>query len=104
MYQRREMDNNAIIHLYKQMAKVRKQPAAKNLANVPATQEVLLWVDSFSDAFTPELAHDAVRVLRAAGYQVRVSSGEVCCGLAWIISGQLLWARYIVRGCLGSFC
>src|SRR5690625_413879 len=100
---RREMASFAITPFHKQWAKVQKQPAAKNLANVPATQEVLLWVDSFSDAFTPDLAHDAVRVLRAAGYRVRVSSGEVCCGLTWITTGQLDGARKKLRGLLDLF-
>src|SRR5690625_5717182 len=100
---RREMASVAITPFHKQWAKVEKQPAAKNLANVSTTQEVLLWVDSFSDAFTPELAHDAVRVLRAAGYRVRVSSGEVCCGLTWITTGQLDGARKKLRGLLDLF-
>src|SRR5690625_7460467 len=73
------------------------------LTNVSTTQKVILWVDSFSDAFTPELAHDAVRVLRAAGYRVRVSSGEVCCGLTWITTGQLDGARKKLRGLLDLF-
>src|SRR5690625_7564104 len=94
---RREMASFAITPFHKQWAKVEKQPAAKNLANVSTTQEVLLWVDSFSDAITPDLAHHAVRVLRAAGYRVRVSSGEVCCGLTWITNGEVVGVRIKLR-------
>src|SRR5699024_6484654 len=61
--------------------------------SLPPTVRVVLWVDSFSAASSPELAHAASRVLRAAGYDVQVSSGEVCCGLTCITTGQLDGAR-----------
>lgn len=55
--------------------------------------EVLLFVDSFSDAFTPEAAIAAIDVLTDAGYRVRLPSEQVCCGLTWITTGQLDGAR-----------
>jgi FAD/FMN-containing dehydrogenase/Fe-S oxidoreductase len=54
---------------------------------------VLLWVDTFTDHFTPEVGQAAVRVLEAAGYSVRITDEAVCCGLTWISTGQLDGAR-----------
>jgi FAD/FMN-containing dehydrogenase/Fe-S oxidoreductase len=54
---------------------------------------VLLWVDTFTNAFAPQIGQAAVRVLEAAGYEVRVTSKNVCCGLTWISTGQLAGAR-----------
>jgi Fe-S oxidoreductase len=54
---------------------------------------VLLWVDTFTEHFTPEVGAAAVRVLEAAGYRVEISSPGQCCGLTWISTGQLDVAR-----------
>jgi FAD/FMN-containing dehydrogenase/Fe-S oxidoreductase len=58
---------------------------------------VLLWVDTFTDHFTPEVGRAAVRVLEAAGYTVQVTREPVCCGLTWISTGQLDGARRQLR-------
>jgi FAD/FMN-containing dehydrogenase/Fe-S oxidoreductase len=58
---------------------------------------VLLWVDTFTDYFTPEVGRAAVRVLEAAGYAVEVTGEPVCCGLTWISTGQLDGARRQLR-------
>ncbi|MGW4946231.1 FAD-binding and (Fe-S)-binding domain-containing protein [Actinoplanes sp. NPDC004185] len=57
---------------------------------------VVLFADSFSDAFSPEVAEATVRVLRAAGYEPQLPSGSVCCGLTWITTGQLDAAKKIL--------
>ena len=57
---------------------------------------VVLFADSFSDAFDPEVAEATVRVLREAGYEPRLPSGSVCCGLTWITTGQLDAAKRIL--------
>lgn len=54
---------------------------------------VLLWVDTFTDHFSPEVGRAAVRVLEAAGYSVRIVEKPVCCGLTWISTGQLDGAK-----------
>lgn len=59
--------------------------------------QVLLWADSFTNYFTPEVGKAAVRVLEDAGYQVRIPEKPVCCGLTWISTGQLDSARKILR-------
>lgn len=57
---------------------------------------VLLFVDSFSDAFQPEVPRAMVEVLEAAGYAPEITSRNVCCGLTWITTGQLDSARRIL--------
>jgi FAD/FMN-containing dehydrogenase/Fe-S oxidoreductase len=59
----------------------------------PDARPVLLWVDTFTNAFAPQVGHAAVAVLEAAGYQVAVTGRNVCCGLTWISTGQLDGAR-----------
>ncbi len=58
---------------------------------------VLLWVDTFTNAFAPQVGQAAVQVLEAAGYQVRITGRNVCCGLTWISTGQLDGARRQLR-------
>ncbi|TDW29438.1 FAD-binding and (Fe-S)-binding domain-containing protein [Cryobacterium psychrophilum] len=62
---------------------------------VPATgtHRVLLWVDSFTDSMTPEVAVAAVQVLTSAGCDVQVAGPGACCGLTLITTGQLTAAR-----------
>jgi len=63
---------------------------------------VLLWVDTFTDHFTPEVGQAAVRVLEAAGYAVQITKRPVCCGLTWISTGQLDGARRQLRRSLDA--
>ncbi|MCP2163669.1 FAD-binding and (Fe-S)-binding domain-containing protein [Goodfellowiella coeruleoviolacea] len=62
-----------------------------------ARPPVLLWVDSFSNGMSPEVATAAVEVLTDAGYRVVVPERSVCCGLTWISTGQLTGARRRLR-------
>ncbi|GAA0495802.1 oxidoreductase [Paractinoplanes deccanensis] len=57
---------------------------------------VVLFVDSFTDHFSPEIAQAAVDVLVDAGYAPQVTSRKACCGLTWISTGQLDAARRIL--------
>jgi FAD/FMN-containing dehydrogenase/Fe-S oxidoreductase len=54
---------------------------------------VVLWVDCFSDAFSPDIGHAAVRLLGDAGYDIVIPQARACCGLTWITTGQLPAAR-----------
>lgn len=51
--------------------------------------EVVLFVDTFTDGFSPEVGESAVAVLEDAGYRVLVTKQRVCCGLTWLSTGQL---------------
>jgi FAD/FMN-containing dehydrogenase/Fe-S oxidoreductase len=63
---------------------------------------VLLWVDTFTEAFAPEVGRAAVAVLESAGYSVRLTPRPVCCGLTWISTGQLDGARRQLRRSLAA--
>jgi Fe-S oxidoreductase len=61
----------------------------------------VLFVDSFTNHFSPEVARAAVEVLTAAGYAPEISAKDVCCGLTWISTGQLDAARRILGKTVG---
>ncbi|HST47096.1 FAD-binding and (Fe-S)-binding domain-containing protein [Jatrophihabitans sp.] len=63
---------------------------------------VLLWVDTWTNAFSPEVGQAAVEVLEAAGCSVRIPDQQVCCGLTWISTGQLDGARRQLRRSLDA--
>lgn len=54
---------------------------------------VVLFVDTFTEAFAPEVAGAAASVLRQAGYDVTFTRQGGCCGLTWISTGQRDHAR-----------
>ncbi len=55
----------------------------------PGAPVAVLWPDTFTNHLAPEVGVDAVEVLEALGYDVRMPSGPVCCGLTWHSTGQL---------------
>jgi Fe-S oxidoreductase len=68
-----------------------------------AGRRVLLWVDTFTAHFSPQVGEAAVRVLESAGYRVELStSDKICCGLTWISTGQLDGARKQLRGAFAA--
>ncbi|MDI3419425.1 FAD-binding and (Fe-S)-binding domain-containing protein [Streptomyces luteolus] len=56
-------------------------------------QQVLLWPDTFTEFFTPEVGRAAVEVLESAGFEVLLPPDRLCCGLTWLTTGQLDAAR-----------
>ncbi len=54
---------------------------------------VVVWPDTFTDAFRPETADDLVAVLEAAGERVAVPSQWACCGRPLYDAGMLAVAR-----------
>lgn len=57
-------------------------------AAVAAGTRVVVWADSFSDAFEGSQVAAVLAVLRGAGYAPELLSGTACCGLPWITTGQ----------------
>ncbi|MGE5291173.1 MAG: (Fe-S)-binding protein, partial [Micromonosporaceae bacterium] len=62
---------------------------------------VILWPDTFTNNFHPEVAKAAVSVLEDAGLTVDVppargTAGPLCCGLTWISTGQLTTAKRVL--------
>jgi FAD/FMN-containing dehydrogenase/Fe-S oxidoreductase len=60
---------------------------------VPAGRRVILWPDTFTNYFEPEIAKAAVEVLEAAGCSVELPRGHVCCGRPLYDFGMLKLAR-----------
>jgi FAD/FMN-containing dehydrogenase/Fe-S oxidoreductase len=54
---------------------------------------VVVWPDTFTDAFRPEIAADLVAVLEAVGERVAVPSSWACCGRPLYDAGMLGLAR-----------
>ncbi|MEE2523295.1 FAD-binding and (Fe-S)-binding domain-containing protein [Pseudarthrobacter sp. J47] len=61
----------------------------------PAAEGVVLFVDTFTRGFRPEVAGAAARVLAGAGEPVTCSA-DACCGLTWISTGQLDTAKKLM--------
>ncbi|MGD0020313.1 MAG: FAD-binding and (Fe-S)-binding domain-containing protein [Candidatus Limnocylindrales bacterium] len=61
---------------------------------------VVVWADTFTDAFRPALADDLVAVLEAAGERVAVPSRWGCCGRPLYDAGMLGLARRTLAGLL----
>ena len=59
--------------------------------------QVLLWPDTFNNHFHPRTAQAAVEVLEAAGFEVRVPQGNVCCGRPLYDWGMLDEAKSLLR-------
>ncbi len=72
----------------------RRRPSEINTAH---RGDVVLWPDTFTNYFDPEIAQDAVAVLEAAGFTVHVPRRTACCGLTWISTGQLGVAKRVLR-------
>jgi FAD/FMN-containing dehydrogenase/Fe-S oxidoreductase len=63
---------------------------------------VVLWPDTFTNYFHPEVGQAAVAVLEDAGFTVEVPAKPVCCGLTWISTGQLGTARRVLRRAIAA--
>jgi Fe-S oxidoreductase len=63
---------------------------------------VLLWPDTFTNAFNPHIGQAAVAVLESAGWKVTIPTEPVCCGLTWISTGQLSIAKRVLARSIAS--
>ena len=70
------------------------------------TRRVILWPDTFSDFFHPEIAKAAVEVLEDAGFRVTVPEVDLCCGRPLYDYGMLdtakRWLLQILRELKGE--
>ncbi|MBC8093879.1 MAG: FAD-binding oxidoreductase, partial [Pseudonocardia sp.] len=58
---------------------------------------LLLWPDTFTNHFDPDVAVDAVAVLTSLGYSVELPPRDVCCGLTWTSTGQVQAAQRVLK-------
>ncbi len=63
---------------------------------------MVVWADTFTRAFAPQIAESAAAVLAEAGFSVTVPDDSLCCGLTWISTGQLGGARARLRATVGA--
>lgn len=59
-------------------------------------RRVILWVDTFNDHFTPEVARASAKVLDALGYDVVLPEKRLCCGRPLYDYGMLDEARALL--------
>lgn len=69
----------------------------RRLAKQGAQGQVMLWPDTFNNYFRPETAIAAVEVLEAAGFQVTLPRGHVCCGRPLYDFGMLEQAKSLLK-------
>jgi FAD/FMN-containing dehydrogenase/Fe-S oxidoreductase len=67
----------------------------------PGRPRVVLWPDTFTNYFHPEVARAHVAVLEAAGYRVEIPNRALCCGRPLYDYGMLdtaeRWLKTILR-------
>ncbi len=72
-------------------------------ADVPAPRgDVLLWPDTFVNAFEPQIGKATVALLERAGYRVRIPQSWLCCGRPLYDYGFLGEARRFLRRILDA--
>jgi Fe-S oxidoreductase len=82
------------VDLRRELPRPATRPVSSRRSRPVPDPDVAVWVDTFSNRFTPEVVDAAVAVLEAAGQRVRVLSfADECCGLTWLSTGQLEEAR-----------
>ena len=59
-------------------------------------KKVILWVDTFNDHFTPEIAQAAADVLTQLGWHVVLPKNRLCCGRPLYDFGLLERARELL--------
>ena len=74
------------------------QPSQPHTSNSSPERRVILWPDTFTNYFHPEIARAALEVLEEAGFQVSVPQAHLCCGRPLYDFGMLDHAKeYLTR-------
>jgi Fe-S oxidoreductase len=82
---------------YRDIARRAARNAGANLAAPDvASRKVILWVDTFSDHFSPEIAEAAADVLTQLGWHVVLPKKRLCCGRPLYDFGLLERARELL--------
>jgi Fe-S oxidoreductase len=75
---------------------------ARRESGTPGGVRVLLWPDTFTNHFHPHVGDAAADVLAAAGFDVRLPEGPLCCGRPLYDFGMLDRARRYLRRVLDA--
>ena len=101
------------VQTYIGFAKQRRLPQWRNDTFLTTTEvddrdaTVVIFADTFSDNFEPEILHAARQVLTAAGHKVAVAwptlgAPALCCGRTYLSTGQVERARAEARRLLNA--
>jgi len=72
-------------------------------AGVARERRVVLFADTFTEGFVPSQGDAALRVLRAAGFEVEVPRANLCCGRPLYDRGFLKHAKRLLSQILDAF-
>lgn len=75
----------------------KRQGIGQRTGAVPARNKVILWVDTFNEHFSPDIATAAVDVLTRLGFDVTLPRKRLCCGRPLYDYGLLDEARALLR-------
>jgi Fe-S oxidoreductase len=75
---------------------LRRMPIARSAP--PADPTVVLWPDTFTNAYRPDQGAELVEVLRDLGERVVIPAERACCGRPLYDMGMLTLARRTLRG------
>jgi Fe-S oxidoreductase len=90
-------------HTFREWSHLRSLPTVESRGNwSPGKPEVLLWLDTFTNYFQPQIARAAYRVLEEAGFRVLTTRQHLCCGRPLYDFGMLKRAKIYLRRILNS--
>ncbi len=79
------------------LATAPQRAGVESAARTPAGDDrVIIWLDTFTRSFSPEVVGDAIAVLSAFARNVEPAGVGMCCGLTWLSTGQLTVARAVM--------
>ncbi len=85
---------------FRQLARSQRPAAFARPASDGARKKVILWVDTFNDHFTPDIATAAADVLTRMGFEVLLPRKRICCGRPLYDFGLLERARAMLAATL----
>jgi FAD/FMN-containing dehydrogenase/Fe-S oxidoreductase len=84
---------------FQKWARRNRIPSLSSESSVPPNnRDVILWVDTFNNYYSPDTSRAALEVLESAGFKVAVPQIHLCCGRPLYDFGMLDRAkRYLLR-------
>jgi FAD/FMN-containing dehydrogenase/Fe-S oxidoreductase len=109
----RMLNGGAPTSLLKRIAGVTRERPAPSIADktlrrsrrgsdLPDNPTVVLWPDTFTDAYRPEIAEQWRQIFESVGERVAVPTDWACCGRPLYDAGMLKLARRTLRGLLDT--
>lgn len=97
LMQSKLMKSLAGISAERKIPKFSKQTFRKSFKQDKSSgKSIILWPDTFNNFFFPETLHSAAKVLRSAGFSVRIPEVILCCGRPLYDYGMLSTAKNLL--------